>query len=246
MFDFIDYSSFLSSKLKARQILPDGDNKLIEYDLLRHRICNKLSIKINNLAIPGQIHSNNVKFINKSGFFKNTDGLITDNEKIILSLQTADCLPIFLFDELNNIKGLIHSGWKGTRDKIVEKALNIMVQKGSSLSNIMIVIGASIHKCCYEIKDDLTPFFDKSCIYTIGNQKYLSLQEQILIDLSKLNIQIENVYIDEKCTFDDTRLSSYRREKANAGRMFSLLGNFIITSSGVVPPSLSSINFMPL
>ena len=226
MFDFIDYSSFLSPKLKAWQILSEGNNKLIDYDFLRHRICNKLSIEINSLAIPVQVHSNNVKFINKSGFFENTDGLVTDNGKMILSLQTADCLPIFLFDKLNNIRGLIHSGWKGTKDKIVEKALNIMIQKGSDLSNIMIVIGASIHKCCYEIKDDLTPFFDKNCIYTIGSQKYLSLQEQILMDLSKLNIQIENIYIDKRCTFEDTSLSSYRREKANAGRMVSLLGNF--------------------
>lgn len=226
MFDFIDYSSFLSPKLKAWQILSEGNNKLIDYDLLRRRICNKLSIKINSLAIPVQTHSNNVRLINKSGFFEDTDGLITDNEKIILSLQTADCLPIFLFDELNSIKGLIHSGWKGTKNKIVEKALNIMIQKGSNLANIMIVIGASIHKCCYEIGDDLTPFFDESCIYTIENQKYLSLQEQILIDLSKLNIQIENIYIDKQCTFENTRLSSYRRENANAGRMLSLLGNF--------------------
>ena len=226
MFDFIDYSCFLNPKLKAWQILSEKNNKLIDYNLFRRRICNKLSIKINNLAIPVQTHSNNVKFINKSGFFENTDGLITDDEKIILSLQTADCLPIFLFDELSSMKGLIHSGWKGTRDKIVEKALSIMIQKGSNLSNIMIVIGASIHKCCYEIRNDLIPFFDKSCIYTIGNQKYLSLQEQILMDLSKLNIHIDNIYIDKRCTFEDVSLSSYRREKADAGRMISLLGDF--------------------
>ena len=70
------------------------------------------------------------------------------------------------------MKGLIHSGWKGTKDKIIKNALNIMFMKGSDLSDISIVIGAAIHKCCYEIGKELIPFFNQQCIHTIDDKTF--------------------------------------------------------------------------
>ena len=224
--NFIDYSSFFNKKIKALQILPDSNDKMMTLVEYREKIISKKSIDSDNLAIPIQVHSNKVQFINNSGFFEDTDGLITDNQNIILTLQTADCLPIFLFDKVKNIKGLIHSGWKGTKDKIIVNALNIMSDYGSDLSNIIIVLGASIHKCCYEIGGDLISFFDKDSINKINNRIYLSLHNQVLIDLDSLNIPRKNIYVDSRCTFMDINLSSYRRDNKNSGRMISLLGEF--------------------
>ena len=224
--NFIDYSEYFNKEVKAYQVLDESHYKSIELNKYRSIVLDKISIDINSLSVPIQVHSNNVRFVNESGFFKNTDGLITDNSSIILSLQTADCLPIFLFDQSRNIKGLVHSGWKGTKNKIIKNALDIMINRGSILSDIFIVIGASIHKCCYEIGDELAPLFNTNCIYVVDGKKYLSLQEQILLDLSKLHIPKENIYVDDKCTFMDIRLSSYRRDKTKAGRMLSFLGDF--------------------
>ena len=224
--DFIDYSNYFNKSINAFQVLSDLEGKKNNLNEYRDTIINKLSIDKANIAIPCQVHSNNVQFVRSCGIFENTDGLITDCNDIILCLQTADCLPIFLFDKLNHSKGLVHSGWRGTKDKIIQRALDIMFKRGSIASNIVVVIGAAIQKCCYQIGDELIPFFDKSCIYSKNNKKYLSLQEQILIDLSKLNIPFDNIYIDGKCTFTDTNLSSYRRDKDKAGRMLSFFGEF--------------------
>jgi len=224
--NFINYSRFFNEKINAFQVFADESNKLIDLNKFRSLIVKKLSININDLAIPNQVHSNRIQFIQEAGFFKNTDGLITDVSNIVLSLQTADCLPIFLFDKSNNIKGLVHSGWRGTKDKIILNALNIITEKGSKLSDIIIVIGASIHKCCYQIGKELLPFFDSSCIYRVKGNIYLSLHEQILIDLEQINMPIDNIYIDKRCTFTDSKLSSYRRDKNEAGRMLSFLGSF--------------------
>ena len=46
------------------------------------------------------------------------------------------------------------------------------------------------------------------------------------MDLRKLHIPQKNIHIDNRCTFMDDRLSSYRRSKNQAGRMISLLGNY--------------------
>ena len=224
--NFINYFIFFKERINARQILFCKKHKGIGLNDYREKIARKISIDVKKIAIPIQVHSNKVKFINRPGFFEDTDGLITSNQDIILSLQTADCMPIFLFDKFNGLKGLIHSGWRGTKDKIIENALNIMLENNSDLSNIKIVIGASIHKCCYEIGLDLVPYFDSSCIYTLDGKKYLSLQEQIMIDLNELGILKNNIYIDKSCTFMNSSLSSYRRDGSAAGRMISLLGDF--------------------
>ena len=94
----INYSNFFNNSITAFQILFNKNLQTHSLNEYRRLITEKLSININNLAIPEQIHSANVKWINSPGYFKNLDGLITGNKQIILSLQTADCIPIFLYD----------------------------------------------------------------------------------------------------------------------------------------------------
>ena len=101
-----------------------------------------------------------------------------------------------------------------------------MLSQGSLASDILVVLGASIQKCCYEVGEEIITYFDKKSIYYNNNKFYLSLQEQILIDLSKLYIPEENIYIDNKCTFMNNKLSSYRRDGKLASRMISLLGYY--------------------
>ena len=225
-FESINYSKFFNNDIKVSQILFNHSFKSLSSDKYREIIFKELSINSNHIAVPKQIHSSQIRWINKSGFYQNTDGLVTDNHKIILFLQTADCPSIFIFDKKYNIKGLVHSGWQGTKNKIINNAINLMFGKGSSPLDILIIIGASIHKCCYEIGVELIDYFDKDCIYFNNNKIYLSLQEQILIDLRKLDIPRKNIQIDSQCTFMNNKLSSYRRDQDKAGRMLSLLGDY--------------------
>ena len=82
------------------------------------------AISGNNIASCNQIHSDNVLYITKPKLYKNIDGLITHmNTNIILKIQTADCIPIFIIDEVSKLIGLIHSGWKGTKKGIIVRAI---------------------------------------------------------------------------------------------------------------------------
>ena len=127
-----------------------------------------------NFAIPIQNHTNNVKIIEKPGIYDNVDGLISSREhKTSLSIKVADCVPVYLYDKKNECYGLIHSGWRGTKNKIITNALNIFFNDFKSLSeNILIVIGPHIRKCCYEVDWDVAQHFscltkkhkNKSCI----------------------------------------------------------------------------------
>ena len=72
-----------------------------------------------NVAYPIQTHSNNVVDISSGGEYPDADGLITCNQSVFLSIQVADCVPIFIYDFKTGCKGLVHSGWKGTANKII-------------------------------------------------------------------------------------------------------------------------------
>ena len=108
--------------------------------------------KKKNVASCIQIHSNHVKYINKPGLYQNTDGLVTHiDNNIYLVIQTADCVPIFMLDDVKGIIGLVHSGWKGTSESIILSAMSIFSDYGSNEKDIKIYLGPSIKSCCYEM-----------------------------------------------------------------------------------------------
>ena len=49
----------------------------------RNDTAENLGYNKESLAIPQQIHSTNILFVNSSGEFENCDGLITDNPNIV-------------------------------------------------------------------------------------------------------------------------------------------------------------------
>ena len=83
---------------------------------------------------------------------------------LLLQINTADCIPIFMYDPLCEIMGIVHSGWRGTNKEIILNALNIFFKKGSKAKNIKIVLGPSIRKCCFEVKEDVSSLFNNKYV----------------------------------------------------------------------------------
>ena len=166
-----------------------------------------------NVASCEQIHSNHVKFITEPGVYKKTDGIIcTFDSNLVLLIQTADCVPIFIADNSQGLIGLVHSGWKGTYHNIIKNALSIFFNKGSKKSNIMIYLGPSIKECCYQIKEDVSQYFSNKYIIVKNNSLYLNLSKKIKDDIISMGIHTNNIYISEECTFDNRKYYSYRRK----------------------------------
>jgi YfiH family protein len=181
--------------------------------------------KKNNIASCVQIHSNHVKYINKAGLYQNTDGLVTHiDNNIYLVIQTADCVPIFMLDNVKGIIGLVHSGWRGTSESIILSAISIFSDYGSSQKDIKIYLGPSIKSCCYEIKNDVAKYFDQKFIIKNNQKLFLDLESKINKDLSEMGIKSSNVFISNICTYENKNFCSYRRDYNKAGRMYSIIG----------------------
>ena len=87
------------------------------------------------------------------------DGLVTRTPGLLLSVRTADCVPILLADPEKRICGAVHAGWRGTASAIVRNAVAEMVRLGASEKNILAAIGPCAGKDCYEVGEDVRQAF---------------------------------------------------------------------------------------
>ncbi len=183
-----------------------------------------------------QTHSKNIKSVlefkqgetNQLGrFFPNTDGLITDLEGGQLMTTYADCTPIILFDPVKRVHGNIHSGWKGTLQRIGQEAVNQMrADYDCQLEDIIAVIGPSIGKDDFEVEADVMDQFKN----TFDFYKEISARKnkiKYLIDIQETNRRIllesgikgENIAVIDLSTMADPMFHSYRRDGEDYGLM---------------------------
>ena len=222
--DVINYSSFFSNK-KLFYLTFKNNNKhsLQEFHNI---LSDEYQIDISKIARCNQIHSNHVLYIDKPGLYNDIDGLITNiRNDVILQIQTADCVPVFLYDRKTENIGLIHSGWKGTHNEIVLNALEVLKSNNSDLRNIVVVLGPFIKSCCFEVKNNVAQYFNSKYIINNEDKIYIDLGSKIKDDLLSKGVLKNNIFISAICTKHDLNCNSYRRDGNDSARMYSLIFN---------------------
>ena len=215
------------SKFTAFTTLKPYDMSIEKFEkgiagLLRER-----GMSANKLVYARQVHGGKVLAV-RSSVFKNlqeADGFVTGKPGYLLSIFTADCLPVILFDSRKNCIGAVHCGWKSTYKGIAKNAVARMKRLyGSRPKDIQARFGPSIQKCCYEVSPELaakfTGRFGKSCVQTNGEKVFLDLQKANETLLVKCGIPKKNIVKNPHCTMCRKDLFySYRRDGKGTGRM---------------------------
>ena len=176
------------------------------------------------------------KGITKDRDYEGIDALITDEEGIILSCFSADCVPILFYDPIHKAVGACHSGWRGTKGKILQNVVEKMRKHFSSNpAEILIAIGPSICKEQYVVSEDLALSFledypdlgedTASPIQRISKDKFQldlwDLNRRIALDCG---IKEEHISISGYCTMENPELFfSHRYSQGKRG----LQGAFI-------------------
>ena len=220
------------------------NDKKVDKDTINNqykKLQEELGYKFIKIIKPIQNHTNIVKKVDMTNInddFVNVDGLITNIKGIALVTSLADCQGILIYDDKKKIIGNIHSGWKGTLNKIIINAIELMIEEyNSSINNIKVYFFPSILGCCFEVDDDVkNEFMDKFSNIDInkyikkgeiknGNQKYLIDTIGINISLiKKIGILDSNITISNICTKCNNSLyHSHRADKDIDGRNISLI-----------------------
>ena len=88
------------------------------------------------------------------------DALITDEPGVLLTVRSADCLPILLADPHKRAIAAIHAGWRGALRRVAEKTVGAMrAVFGSDPQDLVAAIGPGIHACCYEVGEETVAAF---------------------------------------------------------------------------------------
>jgi len=114
-----------------------------------------------------QIHSDLIHCVDAAPAEALTgDGLITATPKLLLAIQTADCIPVTLIDAKRRAVGVFHAGWRGTVQRIVEKGVGEMNRCfGTRARDIKAAIGPGIHSCCYKVGEEVRAKFESQFEY---------------------------------------------------------------------------------
>jgi polyphenol oxidase len=132
----------------------------------RRKIAGVLNLDISQFTFARQTHSANVAIVGKEQKGKggarpddaidNTDALITQERGICICVQTADCVPLLVYDPEKHVVAAIHAGWRGTLRKVAEHTIHTLIETfGCHPADLLVGIGPSNGPCCYEVGEDV-------------------------------------------------------------------------------------------
>ena len=206
-----------------------------------NKIQSMYNYKLKKIIKAKQIHSTNIAIVkedNINNSYENVDGFITNLTGVLLVTYLADCQGIFLYDREKKVIGNIHSGWKGTLNRIVNNAINIMTKEYySNPENIEAYICPSILECCFEVDEDVKMKFIEGFkdieieeLVTLGDiknseQKYnidtVEINKRVMVNLGLKEKNIKKAKLCTKCNSD--YIHSYRGEGKNCGRNIGII-----------------------
>ena len=109
-----------------KQALPENEYKKAIQDY--KNLCDNIGLDYKNVVKTNQQHTDEVKIVtekeNKDFMdinlekYSKTDGLITNKSNFVLSTTNADCILLLFFDPITKTIANVHSGWKGTLQRI--------------------------------------------------------------------------------------------------------------------------------
>lgn len=206
------------------------------------KICSVLDFDRNKIVKTHQTHTDKVEVVSEvSQIFYEVDGILTDKKGIVLCTTSADCTSLLFYDPIKKIVGDVHSGWRGTLQKIGQKAVNIMIEQyGCNSNDIICCICPHIRRCHFEVEEDVMKMFKHEFEYAFENKmdRIIILGEKkngvqkYYIDTTLINKLIleeiglleENIVDSGICTVCESEyFHSYRVDKEKAGRNAAMI-----------------------
>lgn len=196
----------------------------------RRRFLQRLGLNLDNLIAAGLVHGSEcapvgIEDCGRGAYslenaIPDTDALVTTGKNIILAVTTADCLPIFIWDEEQSVIGIAHAGWKGLAGGVVKNLLKkLRSLRPTNLYNLHVKIGVGIGRCCYTVDTDRLKRFAHLGFCHIyhreGEKVHLDLKAVARILLEREGIPASNLETASECSACGGKYPSYRRDGEN-------------------------------
>lgn len=182
-----------------------------------------------------QVHGENIVNVDMQNYrsMRSTqaDAMITNAAGLALGVETADCVPVLLFDPAAPAVAAVHAGWRSTVKKIVQKAVIRMREEfGSDPARMIAAIGPAIGPECYEVDEPVMGpvreafSFWKEVTAPRGKDRWgLDLVAANKIELAQAGLAGGNIHAVGLCTSCRKDLFYSFRAEGRTGRMLSVI-----------------------
>ncbi len=190
--------------------------------------------------VAKQVHGSAVFIIDKKYAVNpeerpEADAIVTAEKNIGIGVLTADCVPVLLADNQNQVIGAAHAGRKGAISGIIKNVISEMKNLGAETENIRAAIGPAISEKNYAVNSEIqSEFLDhdsNNSVYfsKIDGKIYMNLKAYVHHTL--ISEGINQIDMLQHCTYEQEKeFFSYRRsfhqKHQDYGRQISVISLF--------------------
>jgi YfiH family protein len=168
--------------------------------------------------------------------YPQADGLVTAGVNQAVWTCSADCTPVLIADARSGQVAAVHSGWRGTAQKVVPETVRRLREQGSQLADLRVALGPAIAGDIYQVGKDVALETVATLIPGESREEVLAtlaalpnspvlpdpdpdrvrldVRRVIMLQMEQLGIAPEQMAIAPYCTYQQPdQFFSYRRDR---------------------------------
>ena len=193
---------------------------------------------------PHQVHGCEIREVLRADTTRDelegVDALVTNVPGVAISVRTADCIPVLLYDPVHKAVAAVHAGWRGTVQHISQKVIDRMRELyGTQASDLLAVIGPGIGPDSFQVGQEVADAFASAgfpmahILRDCGPKAPTAenpMAGGLHIDLWRANewllqeAGVKSIQVTGICTYKkNDRFFSARREGTKCGRIINCI-----------------------
>jgi YfiH family protein len=191
----------------------------------RRRVAEAIGVDASRLIIVNQVHGRDVVLANQATADSTGDVLIDFGDEFAVAVLVADCLPILLVDEDSPTLAVVHAGWKGLQQNVLESALEHFDHHDA----VHAFLGPCISGAAYQVGPEVAEHFSTisgAVTADTGDRSLLDLRAVAAAQLLALKVTDHHITIAQQSTDGGTTFFSDRARRP-CGR-FALVARRVI------------------
>lgn len=198
-------------------------------------IAERFGVGTDRIVTVNQVHGDTIVRVDESNFAQikraQADAMITTIAGIPIGVETADCVPILLYDTERRAAAAVHAGWRSTVKTIVQKTVVRMREEfGTNPGSLVAAIGPAIGPECYEVDEPVMgplreafPFWGQVSSDRGNDRWSLDLVALNTHELLRVGVPRQSIHALGLCTSCRRDLFYSFRAEGKTGRMLSVI-----------------------
>ena len=158
------------------------------------------------------------------------DAIVTDQPIHMLTIRTADCVPVLLSTLDGRYVAAIHAGWRGVVANVVATTVVKLAQLANASPRDMVAaIGPAISLQHFEVDPEVVTDFESASLgdsidIESFDKPHINLKHAVHMQLQNMGISDDQIDNNELCTYAmQDEFFSYRRDGDPTGRIAAVI-----------------------